>query len=674
MQRQPLKTVHELALLGLACSGFLAVAASQRLDAATLAVCGAAYAARLLWLALPGLPAVPVWWVAALALTGALAAWRLQPAWGALGLASLLLVTAWRTWTARTGRERAFTFLLAFAELVVGALLAAGPAYFASLALFLLCALGALSAGEMLRALERPVRVAVFAPARLRGRLVALTLSLGLAVLVVTAGLFLVLPRTARLLADRLPLLPGRHLTRMASQVGLGGIGRLKRDERAVLHVKPYSRQAPLGMKWRGSTLSDFDGRVWSEAPADRAIRRAERGTVAVADGWQRRRAGLRALYRVEFSDLDGETLFVAGIPEFLNVGSARLLQTAAETFRLAAPGTGAVRYEVSSFLRPAAWPAEEHAAPQLTAAERERFLRLPALDPRIAPLAAADAAGGTDFERARRLEQHLRQDYGYTLQAPAHAARDPLANFLFERRAGHCEYFASAMATMLRTQGIPARLVTGFESGTFNPYSGLLTIRASDAHSWVEAFLADRGWTEFDPTPSAVDPSAPWLTDLRMRLDAADSFWREWVLDYDVARQVQLVDGVHRGTRAWNWPAAAVKNIAFAALMLGLLWCAGWRLLRGTLETGRPGPRRAPDAARVYARMLRVVARRGLYKAAWQTPREFAASCADSKLARPLQEFTETYLRLRFGGAPAQSATLLRQLRAIQAQARGSR
>ncbi|HCC56087.1 MAG TPA: hypothetical protein DEQ47_02270 [Solibacterales bacterium] len=676
-------TVHELALLGLACSGFLAVASSQRLDVATLVFCGAAYVLRLAWLALPRRFRIPWWGIALPALASLWIASRLPVGWSGLVLAALLLATAYQMWAGRSGRDHLLTAALAFLELVTGALLATGAAYFACLGLFLLCAMTALGSGEIRRGLERPVRVPSLAPMRLGARLTAFTLCLGLSVLMLTAGLFLVLPRTARVLADRLPLLPGRHLIRLTSQVGLGNIGRLKSDERAVLHVKPYSRQAPLGLKWRGATLSDFDGRIWSESPADRGILRAERGTVAVADGWQRRRPGARALYRVEFSDLDSDTLFVAGTPEFLNVGAGRLLQTSAATFRLASGGAGPVRYDVSSFLRPVAASTEYHAPPELTAAERERCLRLPALDPRIAQLAATDGAGAADdFERAHDLEQHLRRDYGYTLQMPATAPRDPLANFLFERRTGHCEYFASALAVMLRTQGIPARLVTGFESGVFNPYSGLLTIRASDAHSWVEAFLKGRGWTTLDPTPSAADTSPAWLSDLRLRLDAADSFWREWVLDYDLARQVQLVDRFHPGDGASIWLARArnavrVNASAFASgvLVLALLLMTGWYWRRRWPRFHRTLPGRAPAAAKAYARMLHVLARYGLRKPASQTPAEFAAACPDAGLAPLLQAFTEEYLRLRFAGPEETSdANLPRHLRAMQAHLRGAR
>src|SRR5438067_7353869 len=112
--------------------------------------------------------------------------------------------------------------------------------------------------------------------------------------------------------------------------------------------------------------------------------------------------------------------------------------------------------------------------------------------------------AAGSLFD-AKQIQRHLKRDFSYTLELPSHEVPDPLANFLFVRRKGHCEYFASAMAVMLRTRGIPSRVVTGFQSGVMNPVNGWLILRASDAHSWVEAWVDGWGWMTFDPTPAST-------------------------------------------------------------------------------------------------------------------------------------------------------------------------
>ncbi len=130
------------------------------------------------------------------------------------------------------------------------------------------------------------------------------------------------------------------------------------------------------------------------------------------------------------------------------------------------------------------------------------------------------------------RIQSHLRHDYTYTLESSLTPLRDPLANFLFVSHRGYCEYFASAMAVMLRTLGIPSRIATGFQSGYFNDVSGMYVVRASDAHVWVEAWFEGRGWVPFDPTPSASERKPDGLSArINMYLDAADSMWRQWVV-----------------------------------------------------------------------------------------------------------------------------------------------
>ena len=122
----------------------------------------------------------------------------------------------------------------------------------------------------------------------------------------------------------------------------------------------------------------------------------------------------------------------------------------------------------------------------------------------------------------------------------------DPLANFLFERKQGHCEYFASSMAVMLRSLGIPARLVNGFRTGEFNDLTSQYVVRASNAHSWVEVFFPGYGWIAFDPTPGASIQVRTGWSRIGLYMDAMASFWRDWVVNYDAGHQ-----------QAWRWAQA---------------------------------------------------------------------------------------------------------------------
>jgi hypothetical protein len=285
-----------------------------------------------------------------------------------------------------------------------------------------------------------------------------------------------------------------------------------------------------------------------------------------------------------------------------------------------------------------------------------------------------ADAA--TDLERARAIERRLRADYGYTLELPDHEVADPLAYFLFTRRKGHCEYFASAMTVMLRTDGIPARLATGFQSGVYNPITDFWLVRASDAHAWVEAWIPGRGWTTFDPTPPDLNRhGSTLLAKLGLYLDAAGTFWQEWVVSYDISRQGTLADRLEQGARGmgirwfdslsglnWNWHlrAAAWFRHYGAGIPIGLalgvaIWVLGPRLvrllrIRSRVERVRRGQATVADATLLYERMLDLLKRRGYQKPAWFTPTEFARSLPSGQLGTAVTEFTGQYNALRFG------------------------
>src|SRR5262249_15046520 len=152
----------------------------------------------------------------------------------------------------------------------------------------------------------------------------------------------------------------------------------------------------------------------------------------------------------------------------------------------------------------PAANPVELRALPAVYPVQViHTYLQLPPLDPRIKALADQISSNSKNpYDKAANIQRYLISHYGYTLDLSGTHGDDPLADFLFVRRAGHCEYFASAMTVMLRAEGVPARYVTGFSPGEYNDVGGDYIIRESDAHAWVEVYFPQYGWLPFDPTP----------------------------------------------------------------------------------------------------------------------------------------------------------------------------
>jgi protein-glutamine gamma-glutamyltransferase len=671
----------QFSLLGLVASGYLAVAASGFLDAPTIALTTTGLLLRAILIC--GLVRLNLsdrlTTIVTIAYAGFFVAdyFLLSRDFLVATVHLLFFLAVMKILTAKSNRDYLYTAVIAFLELLAAAILSTNFNFFLFLALYLLFAIAALTSGEIRRSIERSTVTARSALKTFYSRLSLLSALVTLGILTLTAGLFFILPRTAeaafsRLIAHRV-FLPG-----FSNQVNLGDIGEIKTSSRPMMHIRIWSALAVAPMKWRGAALSDFDGKRWTNPSRQPETILVENGHVVLAPAGLHP-AGRRVNYHVDLEALENDTLFFAGTPETLDLGVRALYRTETSSFRLGHAVPQGFHYDVWSLLDdPPEGAPVRFPPPVLPLAARQLYLQLPALDGRIGELARSFAASATDdLARARAIERHLRSDYGYTLELPDREVADPLANFLFARRQGHCEYFASSMAVMLRSLGIPARLATGFQSGVYNPVSDLWLVRASDAHSWVEAWIPGYGWTTFDPTPA--DPNAgglAWLAQLSLYLDAAETFWREWVMTYDVARQGTLAyrmeQGVHRAGIRWFDTAVSLRSgweryvagwarrfgwqaLAWAAGLVALGFAAGplVRLMRmrQRVERVRRGQASVADATLLYQRMLHILKRRGYQKPPWFTPAEFAASLPRTSLGDSVGEFTGTYNALRFGG-----------------------
>jgi transglutaminase-like putative cysteine protease len=674
----------QLSLLGMVASGFLAIAGSGYLDASTTLLMAAG-----------------------LLLRGAMAAGLLHPEISERTITVLTIayigfypldyqflsrdfltatvhlvffVAILRILTAKTNRDYLYTAVIALLELLAAALLSVQLNFFLFLGLFLLFSIATLTSSEIRRAVQavqqRSGQIARRTNRPFSPRLAGLTALITFGVLLLTSGLFFLLPRTANAALRHLAS-KGYYLPGFSNQVTLGQIGEMKTHSTAIMHVKVFNNGGQLNAKWRGAALSDFDGRKWSSATDTTEMLRVERdGRVILADDVQRRREGKRVSYRVDLRALDSDALFFAGTPEVLNVSASTLIRTASGNYRLGLGASEGLHYDVYSFFETPESMASDSAA--IREAISARYLRLPHIDPRIRALAYEMSEGPTSVrDRAKAIETRLQHDYGYTLELPEHRVPDPLAYFLFTRKKGHCEYFASAMAVMLRSIGIPARLVTGFQNGTFNPITGLYVVRASDAHSWVEAYVPRHGWTTFDPTPA--DPNAltqSLWTKLALYADAADTFWQEWVVSYDLGRQLVLADKMEQSSRKFTfdwftWTAAPAARweaqtrvaldrhpaaaLSIFALALGaiLVGPKAWRLLRlrQRVRRARMGRASVADATLLYHRFLELLRAKGYVKPAWFTPTEFVRSLRNPETAALAGQFVEAYQELRFGG-----------------------
>src|SRR5579862_603789 len=317
----------------------------------------------------------------------------------------------------------------------------------------------------------------------------------------------------------------------------------------------------------------------------------------------------------------------------------------------------------------------------------RETYLQLPSLDPRIPDLARQiTARDKTPYDRARSVEAYLHSHYGYTLDLSGPPQTDPLAYFLFQKRAGHCEYFAASMTVMLRTLGIPSRYINGFQTGEYNDVAGDLVVRASDAHSWVEAYFPGFGWLTFDPTPPSNEPPPGVFAQLSHYWDWFELQWSEWVINYDFIHQITVAQNLGRFSRDWAeriqtefssfrrratdrmklWQDRSSRTpvgrtevfIIFGVFVLAIMFLRPEVRRRLTVIWRTrvvPAREMTPHLATLqYREMLRVLERAGIRKTDAQTPMEFAASLPDGTLAAPVIELTTIYQAARYGDKPS--------------------
>ena len=667
----------EVSLLLLVAGGALSAAACGWWNGPTLAFTAVA----LLWRVAVIASAVarpPMVAVAGVALAwcgfSLLDSWSGPGGFAGASIPLLNFLAAARLLAAKHGRDHFWVGLICFAALLAESLESSGPSFLLALACFLPCGVAALTAAEILGSLGGEAQVA---PRTLRRHLAVLTGTAAATILLLASGLFFLLPRTTDA-ADRWQAFQQLRLEGFSNRITLREIGRLKASSRPVMHITIFSPQPVTGLKWRGDVLTAFDGRHWTNPEPVQALPAAAANHFVLVSSAERP-TGPHISYNVELEPADSTALFFAGAPESLDLRDAKVLRGASGLVRLANRAPRTFRYSAYSLLEePAERSPAIHPPPSLDPDNAARDLQLPVLfDPRIRELALRWTAGApSDLSRARAIEIRLRTDYGYTLELPPARIADPLANFLFVRRRGHCEYFASAMTVMLRALRIPARLATGFQSGLYSPLTGQWLIRASDAHAWVEAWIAGRGWTTFDPTPPGPNQAASSAAaGLALYLDAARTFWSRWVINFDPSRQGALADRFDEAARLagirWfdslsdtgnNWErrgGAWLRHYSFALaaalLLAGSLWRFGpraFRALRLSLRVrrARRGPATAADATLLYRRMLSLMDGRGYHKPPWFTPAEFAASLPVGPLAARVAEFTAVYNAVRFG------------------------
>jgi protein-glutamine gamma-glutamyltransferase len=596
-------------------------------------------------------------------------------------------------------RDRDYVYLgvLSFGMVLAAAVLTVDSLFFAIFCLFVLLAVMTFVSMEMRRSWitaqsamptdARDLRDLRHLPSSVAGACVFLVLAIVLG----TIGLFFVIPRKSssgylEQFAARTELSTG-----FSEDVRLGEIGHIQQSSAVVMHVKfaPDS-YVPGDLRWRGVALTNFDGRRWTGQRESTNLPDSRGGMFPAMMHPQRifTTNPQRVRYRVSLEPFGARVFFV--LPEALAINGRY------EMVRIDPTGTifnfdsarAIADYSVVSQMAPP-MPSKLDAVYLPNVSE---YLRLPPyLDGRVQALAERiTAAQKTSYEKASVIERYLASTYRYTLQLPAVPPRDPIANFLFDRKEGHCEYFASSMAIMLRTLGIPSRIVNGFRGGEYNDLTDSYIVRAKDAHSWVEAYFPGYGWYTFDPTPSAPAVPSAW-NRMYLYMDAMHEFWHEWVVNYDTGHQNVLgFAAVRQGRSGFekirDWCVSTYENClrranilrsrfeqhasawtvwaaaAFALLLVLLIGPSLYANIRRMRLARNPSLEPHSAATIWYQRALKLLARSGLQKSRKQTPQEFLQTVSALSVRQRVQNFTTHYERARFGDS-AEDAEKLPEL-----------
>ena len=258
-------------------------------------------------------------------------------------------------------------------------------------------------------------------------------------------------------------------------------------------------------------------------------------------------------------------------------------------------------------------------------------------------------------LEQARRLENHFIENFEYELGAPALARLNPIDDFIFNERRGHCERYASAMGLLLRMRGIPSRVMLGYVPGRPNWLTGWINIRASDAHAWTEGWFPDRGWVTFDATPrSEIDLT---IGPLRELIDALDVVWYVNIVNLDsTAQRTMLTTGLEGLAALAGWTGRNAVLLTPALLLLTAMLAWRFRGEGRARKEADADPRRRTRilAEHYYGRLLKLLAKSGIDRDPSETPLEFLESLRRRELTAfsDVDYITRLFCSTRYGAA----------------------
>ncbi len=498
--------------------------------------------------------------------------------------------------------------------------------------------------------------------------------------------------------------------TGFTEQVDLGAIGPVKQDPSIVMRVElpdavgDESRREPLYL--RGVAYNQYNGKSWSNSLSHRRmLTELPQGTFTLrTPGIKPSAAPARGLRQeILLEPLDTAVLFGAPLPVSVKGNFLSVQSDLMGSLHLPFPSHTRIQYTAYSL--PVTVISTEARATAFLYPEFvvQQYLQVPAVDARVIDLARRVTQPATSVsETVRLIHTHLLTNYRYNLDVPSLQSAHPLEDFLLTRKTGYCEHYATAMVMLLRTVGIPARLVTGFLATEWNEFGHYYTVRQRDAHAWVEVYFPQSGWITMDPTPPAPDATMPtWWQSASSVMDSLRLKWDRLFVHYSASDQFAVVQGIRESGEVVRakmsesltamlgqgstmlgrfmkalTPAGIPQTAIFLIMAIG----ASYVVMLMLRQLGNGAARQDLYSANqrvviiLYSTMVDCFAQHGIVKPASATPLEFLRHVREqwSEAWPSADALTHLYTRVRFGHAPltaeelSAAESLLHRLRTL--------
>lgn len=572
----------------------------------------------------------------------------------------MILLTNARLLSLRTNSDYNQLYLLTFFDLLAASALTINLSFAFTFTLYLVSATWGLllfhlkkeAEGQIPKEQERRLEEAVTIPFFLgTGGVAVLSLAF-------TLVIFFILPRVGVGLFSKRP---GKALktTGFADKVDFGSIGPITLDQTTVMRVEiPDMGKGMESIYLRGGVLDLFDGITWGK--------KGHKLTAVKREGIDFQLSqGTSQLVRQEIilDPIDSRVVF--GMPRLVRL-SGRFPSLFSDDYdAVYLPANPYSRFQYTAYSdisSPTAAELDADRAP-LPPEVVDLYTRRPTLSEEVKELVLAITADSqTTYRKVTAIDNYLKGNYTYTLDPERDESLPPVEDFLLKSKEGYCDHFSTAMAVLLRSQGIPTRLVTGYVTSEWNGLGRFYTVRQRNAHSWVEVYFPSYGWTQFDPTPSTAPPAENALiAGIDRYIAYVRLKWDRYIINFTFQDQVNAAKEARKRTEAGR--DTLLRLIASLKVKAGMVWTPiailiitgaliylftrRWRKRVQAYAFGKKG------TVPFYQEMLRILARKGITKPGSMTPREFAQMLSREKgdVYSDTIKVSEAFEKVKYGG-----------------------